>query len=118
MAARDTQGYHHYDELKELLKNMTTLYSDWAKAFVIGKSVRQRDLVGLRITNHATLSSHPRPQFKWVGNMHGDETVGREMLVRFIQDFLEGAHNNNTLQLSMLDEIDMWVLPSMNPDGE
>jgi len=54
---------------------------------------------------------------KWVGNMHGDETVGREMLIRFIEDVVTRAGAGDQDVLKMLDEIDMWVLPSMNPDG-
>ncbi len=54
------------------------------KKDVIGKSVNNLDLIVVRITNFA--NTQYKPQFKWVGNMHGDETVGREMLIKLIDD--------------------------------
>lgn len=59
---------------------------------VIGQSAnanpqKRLDLVVVRITKFAT-PMEARPQFKWVGNMHGDETVGREMLIQLVDDLL------------------------------
>jgi carboxypeptidase D len=53
----------------------------------------------------------PKPEVKLVGNMHGDETVGRQLLVRFLQDVIL---SNRT---DILRNMDLFVLPSMNPDG-
>ena len=67
-----------------------------ASTFSLGKSQRGRDILGLRLaagggTRPLLRWASPRvvvwyrecfrPMVKYVGNMHGDETVGREVLL-------------------------------------
>ena len=60
---------------------MVRSYPGFCRSFVIGKGVQGRQLIGFRLTNYA-LNAVYKPKFKWVANMHGDETVGRELLIR------------------------------------
>jgi carboxypeptidase D len=95
--------------LQALVTRLAASYPSLCEVFTIGQSVQGRNLTGLRLFDK-TLST-PRPEVKLVGNMHGDETVGRELLVRFITDVV----TNNRREV--LDSLDLFVLPSMNPDG-
>jgi carboxypeptidase D len=114
----DQHGYHNYIQLTKFLIQQSASHSKLAKTFVIGQSVEHRDLIGIRLTNFNTLSNDPlRPSFKYVGNMHGDETVGREMLVRLIDYLLSQYKRGNVRIQTLLDTVDIWILPSMNPDG-
>ena len=47
-----------------------------AKVGTIGSSTEGRALVYIKISANVTRRSHLEPMFKYVGNMHGDETVG------------------------------------------
>ena len=57
-----------------------------------------------------------RPEFKYIANMHGDEIVGREILVRFIKECTESYGVDPTLT-TLLDKYQIHILVSMNPDG-
>ena len=48
--------------------------------------------------------------------MHGDETVGRELLLQLAQHLLEGYDTNPRLK-KLIDNTRIHILPSMNPDG-
>ena len=106
--------YHTYGELQALCDKMVKDYPRLAEKFVIGKSNMGMELVGLRITKLNSIL--PKPKFKYVGNMHGDETVGREVLIRLIKDIFD-KYGKDAKITELVDTTDIYILPSMNPDG-
>ncbi len=63
-----------------------------------------------------------KPEVKYVGNMHGDETVGRENLIRFIDMLCQEYINPTPTAFSdritkLINRTDIYIIPSMNPDG-
>eukprot|EP01098_Paradermamoeba_levis_P004339 TRINITY_DN1867_c0_g1_i2.p1 TRINITY_DN1867_c0_g1~~TRINITY_DN1867_c0_g1_i2.p1 ORF type:complete len:330 (+),score=80.98 TRINITY_DN1867_c0_g1_i2:95-991(+) len=49
--------------------------------------------------------------------MHGDETVGRELLLRFILELVRGYQAKDARIGKLVRKTDIYILPSMNPDG-
>jgi len=114
-SSRNPRGaYHTYSELQTFCDSVVKRFPGLAKKFSIGKSNMGMDLVGIRITNFA--DQRPRPKFKYIGNMHGDETVGREVLIRLIDDILT-RYSGDARVKRLVDSVDIYILPSMNPDG-
>jgi carboxypeptidase D len=55
-----------------------------------------------------------RPEVKYIGNMHGDEVVGLEVLLYLIEYLLT---SNDTQVYQLMSRSRIWIMPSMNPDG-
>jgi len=49
--------------------------------------------------------------------MHGNEVVGREMLIKFISYLLEGYDSGDQRIKDLIDNTHIFIMPSMNPDG-
>lgn len=101
------------DKLNHLVRQFPTL----AKLHVIGKSLEGRDLYVLEIRKEV---NEPRPMlmpmFKYVANMHGDEATGRQLLI-YLAEYLLDNYNNTKEVTWLVDNTDIFLLPSMNPDG-
>ena len=56
-------------------------------------------------------------QVKLVGNIHGDEVVGRELLLGLAEGLCTGWADQREDVLRLLRSTEVHLLPSLNPDG-
>jgi len=108
--------YYNYTELTDLLKSLAQKYANIANLTSIGKSVENRELWVMRITKDPTVDVPGKPKFKYVGNMHGDETVSRQVLIYLVEYLLE-KYGEEQRVTELVDSTDIYIMPSMNPDG-
>eukprot|EP01089_Gocevia_fonbrunei_P012604 TRINITY_DN3025_c0_g1_i1.p1 TRINITY_DN3025_c0_g1~~TRINITY_DN3025_c0_g1_i1.p1 ORF type:complete len:457 (+),score=79.41 TRINITY_DN3025_c0_g1_i1:49-1419(+) len=108
--------YHNYTELEYFLKDIHSKFPDITQLFSIGKTIQKRELYVIRISDNPTTNEEDEPEFKYVGNMHGDEVVGREMLIRLISHLCTSYSTDPAIK-KLIDSTDIYIMPSMNPDG-
>ena len=116
------EKYHHYTELDRLLQEWASNYSKVAHVFSVGKSYTGRSLFAMHLTSPLVSSTDQendenlllKPKFKWVANMHGDETVGREMMIALIYHLLLNSKSDSRIN-RLLSSSDIYIMPSMNP---
>jgi len=109
-------GYPDYAALTAFLNNMSSTFPHITKLFSIGKSVQGRELWGIKISDNPELNEAGEPEFKYIANMHGDEIVGREMTLNFIELLCTQYGKNDTIT-QLVNSTDIYIIPSMNPDG-
>ena len=108
--------YHHYENLTNFLVNISTTYPTITKLHSIGKSVQDRNLWALEISDNVDTQEPGEPKFKYVGNMHGNEVISRQILIYLIQYLVEN-YNKIDRVTKLVDSVDIFIMPSMNPDG-
>lgn len=75
-----------------------------------------RELWVLEIAKNPGRHTFGIPEFKYVANMHGNEVVGREMLVLLTELIVENYKINDRIT-KLVDSTRMHFMYSLNPDG-
>ncbi|MDR2868575.1 MAG: carboxypeptidase regulatory-like domain-containing protein [Bacteroidales bacterium] len=74
--------------------------------------------------NHKILVAHlgvqnpqvPKPSVLYSSTMHGDEVTGYYLMLRLIDYLLSNANTDAQVQ-NILNNVDLWIVPLINPDG-
>jgi len=114
--------YHHYDELTELLSAWSSNNTRMARLFTVGQSAEGKQLNVIRLTLPMPAENEEihdeyqllKPKFKWIANMHGDETIGREIMIALIYYLILNS-NTDTRVNQLLTSTDIYIMPTMNP---
>ena len=107
--------YHTYSEIGPELLAAEQNYPDICKRYDLGLSVQGRHIWALRISDNLP-AEEDEPEFKYISTMHGNEPVGTEMCLYLI-NHLTGEYGSDPQATTLVDEIDSWIVPLMNPDG-
>ncbi|XP_012529985.1 carboxypeptidase D [Monomorium pharaonis] len=111
-----TTSYTHYEDLRRLFDSLERRYPHLARVHSIGRSVEGRDLLVLEISGDVERRKPGEPMVKLVANMHGDEAVGRQLLV-ILGQYLLDRYGKDDRITRLVNETDIYLMPSMNPDG-
>ncbi|XP_017563095.1 carboxypeptidase M [Pygocentrus nattereri] len=108
--------YHNSAEVEQYLREVSRNYSSFTHLHSIGHSVEGRELWVLILGQNPRQHRTGIPEFKYVGNMHGNEVVGRVLLLQLI-DYLIKNYLSDPFVTRLLNSTRIHILPSMNPDG-
>jgi len=104
-------------ELLQLLDSISEKFPDITMRETIGASVEGRQLAGI-VIGQGVRQGRPllRPQVKYVANIHGDEAVGRELLLGLAR-YLTDNYGKDARVTAIVDTTEVHLIPSINPDG-
>ena len=85
------QKYTENNEIEQHLRQLAAEYPELAQVVEVGRSSLGQNIVGLRITRDVSQERRLlKPMVRYIGNMHGNEPVGREMLNHLAEVLLRG----------------------------
>ncbi|KAL5703590.1 metallocarboxypeptidase D [Ranunculus cassubicifolius] len=109
------KGYMSNLELEIAMKKFVKRCSSISRLYSIGKSVNGIPLWVVEISDKPG-EVEAEPAFKFVGNVHGDEPVGRELLI-YLVNWLCDNYMKDPLATLIVKNVHLHILPAMNPDG-
>jgi len=109
--------YYSFDDMYSTVQNITLQKcSQITRIYTIGKSVQGRDLFVVEFSKTPGKRDLLVPEFKYVGNMHGNEVVGKELLLHLVNELCTGYNTNSTIK-NLISKTRIHILITMNPDG-
>jgi len=106
--------YRSNQEMEAAMLKLAEDFPHIANTFVLGQSVSGQPLMGIRLgVQPKTLL---KPMVRYIGNIHGNEAMGREILLQLAQHMLHSYGLDDRVTL-LIDTTDISILPSLNPDG-
>ncbi len=109
------EDYHHYPELTDELESLADQYPEILTLQSAGQTVDGRELWYVVISDNASANEN-EPKLLYIANMHGDETVGRELMIYQIRRLVNEYGTNDRIT-NLVNNSKIFIMPSMNPDG-
>lgn len=109
------QSYHTYPQIEASLAATAAAHPDICRLVNIGKTVQNRNMWALCITDNP-LIQEDEPEFRYVSTLHGNEIIGVEMCLNFI-DYVTTGYGIDPRLTNLVDQVELWIIPCGNPDG-
>ncbi|GBG62531.1 hypothetical protein CBR_g30849 [Chara braunii] len=103
-------------ELEEYLRSHVQRCAPISRMYSIGNSTHGSPLWVLEISDKPG-REEAEPSFKYVANMHGDESLGRQLLVYLADWICDNYKKNDPLVTRIVRDMHLYLMPTMNPDG-
>ena len=100
----------------ELLKDVVALRETFPKSIevdVIGETTLGREIPAIKVGNG-------KKHVLFIGSHHGREWLTTSLLMKMIEEYAVAYEKNETvmnLESSILNDISIWFIPMLNPDG-
>jgi hypothetical protein len=111
-------NHHNNEELFDIIHRVNKKCSNITYVYDLDlKSVKGTPLRVIVFSINPDKHELGKPEFKYVGNIHGNEVVGRELIIELMVQLCESylSGDKNIAKLISLTRI--HLLASMNPDG-
>lgn len=110
-------SYQSNTQMVKVLKRTEQRCPNIAKTYSIGHSGDGRDLLVIEFSNNPGQHELLEPEMKYVANMHGNEVLGRQLLIYLAQYLCSEYLRGNERIQALVNSTRIHILSSMNPDG-
>jgi PKD repeat protein len=90
-------------------------FPDICQLVPLGTLPSGRKILAIRITDSLN-RRESEPRFFYTSTMHGDETAGYPLMLKLIDELLNGYSTNPRLN-ALISQSEIWINPLANPDG-
>ncbi|HNW56526.1 MAG TPA: M14 family zinc carboxypeptidase [Bacteroidales bacterium] len=107
--------YPTYMQYDSIMQNFKALYPSLCQLDTIGISNNGKMVFALKISDNVSVNED-EPEVFYSSSIHGDETGGFVMMLRFA-DYLLKNYNLDKRVKNLVDNLEIWINPLANPDG-
>ncbi|KAG2462598.1 inactive carboxypeptidase-like protein X2 [Polypterus senegalus] len=109
--------HHSYKEMRQLMKVVNEMCPNITRIYNIGKSHNGQKLYAIEISDNPGEHEVGEPEFRYSAGAHGNEILGRELLLLLMQFMCQEYLAGNPRIIHLVEATRIHLLPSINPDG-
>uniref|UniRef100_A0A8C4ZPN1 AE binding protein 1b n=1 Tax=Gadus morhua TaxID=8049 RepID=A0A8C4ZPN1_GADMO len=110
--------HHSYSDMVSLMKAVNDECPNITNVYSLGLSSKGLDIVAMVISGNPTEHEIGEPEFRFTAGLHGNEAVGREMILLLMQYLCKEYKDRNGKVQRLVEGTRIHLVPSLNPDGQ
>uniref|UniRef100_A0A8D1UNJ8 Adipocyte enhancer-binding protein 1 n=1 Tax=Sus scrofa TaxID=9823 RepID=A0A8D1UNJ8_PIG len=109
--------HHSYKDMRQLMKVVNEQCPTITRTYSLGKSSRGLKIYAMEISDNPGDHELGEPEFRYTAGIHGNEVLGRELLLLLMQYLCREYRDGNPRVRSLVHDTRIHLVPSLNPDG-
>nr|XP_033804647.1 adipocyte enhancer-binding protein 1 [Geotrypetes seraphini]XP_033804648.1 adipocyte enhancer-binding protein 1 [Geotrypetes seraphini] len=109
--------HHSYKDMRQLMKVVNEECPTITRIYNVGRSSRGLKIYAMEISDKPGDHETGEPEFRYTAGLHGNEVLGRELLLMLMQFMCKEYKDGNPRIMSLVHETRIHLVPSLNPDG-
>jgi len=109
--------HHDTEAAEKVIADVHKRCPEITRVYAVGENVEHRPLTVIEFTTAPGKHELLKPEFKYVGNMHGNEVVGRELILKLADYLCEQYKAKDPEIRRLVNTTRIHLMYSMNPDG-
>ncbi len=110
-------AYYNSTEIRDKLFDAQKSFPDIVDVIEIGKSYLNKSIYGAKLTAPRADLLEVKYETVVVGNHHAREAITVVDTLLFMDRVLYGYYDGNPLMTQLLEEAEIYIVPTLNPDG-
>ncbi|XP_076876759.1 adipocyte enhancer-binding protein 1 [Brachyhypopomus gauderio] len=109
--------HHNYKEMRQMMKMINEECPNITRIYNIGKSSQGNKMYAMEISDNPGEHERGEPEFRYTAGLHGNEVLGRELLLLLMQFLCKEYNDDNPRVRRLVDGVRIHLVPSLNPDA-
>ncbi|XP_062340186.1 adipocyte enhancer-binding protein 1 [Osmerus eperlanus] len=109
--------HHNYKEMRQMMKVINEECPNITRIYNIGKSFQGLKMYAMEITDNPGEHETGEPEFRYTAGLHGNEVLGRELLLLLMQFLCKEYNDDNPRVRRLVEGVRIHLVPSLNPDA-
>uniref|UniRef100_A0A3Q3GX92 AE binding protein 1a n=1 Tax=Labrus bergylta TaxID=56723 RepID=A0A3Q3GX92_9LABR len=109
--------HHNYKEMRQMMKVINEECPNITRIYNIGKSSQGLKMYAMEISDNPGEHETGEPEFRYTAGLHGNEALGRELLLLLMQFLCKEYNDDNPRVRRLVEGVRIHLVPSLNPDA-
>uniref|UniRef100_UPI003AB015FF adipocyte enhancer-binding protein 1 n=1 Tax=Centroberyx gerrardi TaxID=166262 RepID=UPI003AB015FF len=109
--------HHNYKEMRQMMKVINEECPNITRIYNVGKSSQGLKMYAMEISDNPGEHETGEPEFRYTAGLHGNEALGRELLLLLMQFLCKEYNDDNPRVRRLVDGVRIHLVPSLNPDA-